>query len=201
MIDQTTRSPSSRRTFLRRAGLLGLAAPFGAIVSPQAAGLLPGLPRELLDPPICRVAAEGRATGPLRKITLAWNASAICTASAPVAKERGSRSCCVLAVRGALVRDDRDVAAALTRSVLEAGHIVAEEPKIAAEIFAGYGGKGSIEDLTAMLRSQTHHHQPIGADLKKEIARYIDELKVVNVIRKSTDSAKFAERVFANVLG
>lgn len=115
--------------------------------------------------------------------------------------EFANRSCCVLAVRGSLVRDARDVAGALTKAVLEAGHVVATDPRFAAQAFSGYGGKGSVEDLTAMLQSQTHHHQPVGADLKKEIALYVDELKIVNVIRKNTDSAKFAERVFANVLG
>lgn len=114
--------------------------------------------------------------------------------------EFAHRSCCVLAVRGAMVRDNRDVASALTKAVLEGGHIVGAEPRFAAQVFSGYGGKGSIDDLAAMLESQTHHHQPVGGDLKKEIALYVDELKVVNVIRKSTDPAKFADRVFANVL-
>lgn len=352
---------SSRRAFLQRAGLFGLAAPLGAIASPSAAGLLPLRMPDLDDPPICRVAGdETAAPGPLRKLSLAWNATAICTASAPVAKEKGifarhgldvdfvnfggsteqlleaiatgkadggigmalrwlkpleqgfdvrittgvhggclrllgaraggytslaslkgktiaisdqaspaknffgllfakegidperdvtwrnypadllslavekgeaqaladsdprtyiflkdprlaeiatnltgefgHRSCCVLALRGSLVRDDKAVASAVTRAVLEAGHIVAEDPKFAAQVFAGYGGKGSLEDLTAMLRSHTHHHRPVGADLKREIALYIDELKVVNVIRKSTNSARFADRVFADVL-
>ncbi|TDR85263.1 ABC transporter substrate-binding protein [Enterovirga rhinocerotis] len=358
----TTSDPfpsSSRRAFLRRAGLFGMAAPLGVFASPTSAGIAP-LPPELLFPPICRVAADGTPAGQLRKISLAWNATAICTAAAPVAKEKGifakygldvefvnfggsteqlleaiatgkadggigmalrwlkpleqgfdvkittgvhggclrlvgskaigtttlaslkgktiaisdqaspaknffglllakqgidperdvtwrnypadllplavekgeaqaladadprtyiflkdpklveiatnltgefaNRSCCVLALRGALVRDDRAVAAALTKAVLEGGHIVATEPRTAAQIFSGYGGKGSIEDLAAMLGSQTHHHHPVGPDLKKEIALYIDELKVVNVIRKSTDPAKFADRVYADVL-
>jgi NitT/TauT family transport system substrate-binding protein len=114
--------------------------------------------------------------------------------------EFANRSCCVIAVRGALVRDDRRIASALTKAILEGGHIVASEPRFAAQVFSGYGGKGSIDDLTAMLQSQTHHHQPVGGDLKKEIALYVDELKMVNVIRKSTDSGRFADRVFANVL-
>jgi NitT/TauT family transport system substrate-binding protein len=114
--------------------------------------------------------------------------------------EYAGRTCCVLAVRGSLIRDERSVATALTRAVLEAGDIVAHNPEDAAAVFAGYGGKGSTEDLAAMLRSHTHHEQRIGADLKTQITLYADELKLVNVIKPSTNSAKFAERVYVDVL-
>ncbi len=80
--------PESRRRFLARAAALGLATPFGLVGSPSSAGLLP-VP-DLPGTPICRVAAEGPAPkGTPRPIKLAWNASAICTAAAPVAKESG----------------------------------------------------------------------------------------------------------------
>jgi NitT/TauT family transport system substrate-binding protein len=84
--------------------------------------------------------------------------------------------------------------------VLEGGHRVHANPEEAAEVFANYGGKGSIADLAAMLRSHTHAHAPVGAALKQEIALYGDELKRVNVMRRSTDTAKFADRVYADVL-
>jgi NitT/TauT family transport system substrate-binding protein len=51
-----------------------------------------------------------------------------------------------------------------------------------------------------MLRSHNHHHHPVGAELKKELQLYTDELKMVNVIKKSTDSTKFAERIYVDVL-
>jgi NitT/TauT family transport system substrate-binding protein len=108
--------------------------------------------------------------------------------------------CCVLAARGSLIRDERPVATALTRAILEAGDHVAREPDDAASVFSGYGGRGSTQDLAAMLRSHTHHHHPIGADLKKQIALYTDELKLVNVIKPSTDANRFADRVYVDVL-
>jgi NitT/TauT family transport system substrate-binding protein len=111
-----------------------------------------------------------------------------------------TRSCCVVALRGSLIRSDRTTATALTRAVLEAGHRVEADPVDAAAIFQNYGGKGSVEDLAAMLRSQTHGHRPVGNNLKQEIALYGDELKRVNVMRKSTDTAKFADCVYADVL-
>jgi NitT/TauT family transport system substrate-binding protein len=114
--------------------------------------------------------------------------------------EYANRTCCLLAIRGSLVRDALPVAAALTRSILEAGDLVASDPDAAAAVFSGYGGKGSVEDLAAMLRSHNHHDHPVGAALKKQLLLYTDELKVVNVIKQSTDSAKFAERIYTDVL-
>ena len=114
--------------------------------------------------------------------------------------EYASRTCCVVAVRGSLVREDRAVASALTRAILEGGHSVHGDPEAAARAFSGYGGKGSIEDLAAMLRSQQHGDSPVGANLKQQLALYGDELKRVNVLKRSTDPAKFAERIYADVL-
>lgn len=114
--------------------------------------------------------------------------------------EYASRTCCVLAIRGSLIRDEKQVAAALTHAVLEAGDHVAHQPEDAAAVFSAYGGKGSVEDLAAMLKSHTHHDHPVGSDLKQQIALYADELKLVNVFKPSTNTAKFAERVYADVL-
>jgi NitT/TauT family transport system substrate-binding protein len=117
-----------------------------------------------------------------------------------LSEEYAHRTCCVLAIRGGLVRDQKPVATALTRAVLEAGDHVGHDPADAAALFSAYGGKGSVEDLTAMLRSQTHNHHPLGADLKEQIALYAEELKLVKVFKPSTDVSKFAERVYADVL-
>jgi NitT/TauT family transport system substrate-binding protein len=114
--------------------------------------------------------------------------------------EYADRACCLLAIRGSLVRDEPAVAAALTRSILEAADRVANDPDDAAVVFSGYGGKGSVEDLATMLRSHNHHNHPVGAALKKQLLLYTDELKLVNVIKKSTDSTKFAERIYVDVL-
>jgi NitT/TauT family transport system substrate-binding protein len=114
--------------------------------------------------------------------------------------EFADRICCVLAVRGSLVRGEPAVAGSLTRSVLEAGDMVARYPAAAAEVYSAYGGKGSLEDLAAMLASHTHHNHPVGAALKQQISLYADELRQVNVMKRSTDSRKFAERICADVL-
>jgi NitT/TauT family transport system substrate-binding protein len=115
--------------------------------------------------------------------------------------EFADRICCVLAIRGSLVRNERAVASALTRAVLEAGDRIARNPADAARVYSSYGGKGPLDDLAAMLASHTHHNHPVGAALKQQISLYADELKQVNVMKRGTDGAKFAERVFVDILG
>ena len=114
--------------------------------------------------------------------------------------EFADRTCCLLAIRGSLVRGELPVAAALTRSILEGAERVANDPADAAAVYSGYGGRGSVEDLAAMYRTHTHHNHPVGPTLKKQLLLYTDELKGVNVIKKSTDLAKFADRIYVDVL-
>jgi NitT/TauT family transport system substrate-binding protein len=114
--------------------------------------------------------------------------------------EFADRVCCVLAVRGSLIRAEPATATALTRSVLEAGDMVARHPADAAAVYAAYGGKGPLDDLTAMLASHTHHNHPVATALKRQIVLYADELKQVNVLKRGTDPAKFSDRVYVDVL-
>jgi len=79
--------------------------------------------------------------------------------------EYADRTCCILAIRGSLTREELPVAAALTRSVMEGGDRVASDPADAATVYSGYGSKASIEDLTAMFQSHNHHDHPVGATL------------------------------------
>jgi NitT/TauT family transport system substrate-binding protein len=109
------------------------------------------------------------------------------------------RACCVLGVRGSLIRQDRATAAALTQALLEAQEAVVADPDGAAAVFSRYSPVPAAA-LAAMLRSQTHGHHPTGSALKDEIAAYADELKLVGVMRPKTDPARFANKVFADVL-
>src|SRR5690349_18786528 len=79
----------SRRTVLGLAGAFGLAAPVTMIGAARA--LTPTKSGALSDEfPLCRAAVTGEElSGPPRALTLAWNASSVCTSAAPVAKERG----------------------------------------------------------------------------------------------------------------
>jgi NitT/TauT family transport system substrate-binding protein len=114
--------------------------------------------------------------------------------------EFAHRACCVLGMRGSLVRDERPVAAAVTAALMEAQEWVAEHPDEAAAIFAGFTKVATADQLAPMLRSHAHHHHPVDGDLKQEIALYAQELKQASVFKASTDPAQFAERVCADVL-
>ncbi len=113
--------------------------------------------------------------------------------------EYANRSCCVLGVRGSLIRDDRVSAAALTQAIVEAQEFVAENPDESARIFAKYS-TAKPDQLAAMLRSHTHHHHPVGQALQSELALYISELKDIQVIKPSTNATKLAAKVYADVL-
>ena len=47
----------------------------------------------------------------------------------------------------------------------------------------------------------THHHHPVGTVLKQELKAYADDLKSVSVFKPSTDTEKFAERIYVDVFG
>ncbi|WP_323010787.1 ABC transporter substrate-binding protein [Paracoccus sp. (in: a-proteobacteria)] len=112
-----------------------------------------------------------------------------------------NRVCCIAGLSGSLVRNDPETARALTRALLEAQDWTVARPEDAAKAFLPQAPKNrSVEDLIAVLKDQTHDHTPTGADLKTEIAQYAEELRAINVFRRSTDPQQFAERVYADVL-
>jgi NitT/TauT family transport system substrate-binding protein len=114
--------------------------------------------------------------------------------------EFANRTCCVLGIRGSLVRDERPVAAAITAAIMEAQAWVAENPDEAAAIFAGFTKVATAEQLAPMLRSHTHHHHPVDGALKQEITLFAQDLKQASVLKSSTDPAQIADRVCVDVL-
>ncbi|CEJ14286.1 NMT1/THI5 like protein [bacterium YEK0313] len=115
--------------------------------------------------------------------------------------EFAERTCCILGIRGSLIRSDRAVARALTAATIEAQDYLVHHPEISARIFSRFAPPNSpIEDLTALVRYHTHGNHPIGNDLKAQLRLYADELKAVAVFKPNTDSARFADRVYADVL-
>ncbi|WP_370882136.1 ABC transporter substrate-binding protein [Paraburkholderia graminis] len=114
--------------------------------------------------------------------------------------EYANRVCCVLGVRGSLIRKDRATAQALTQALLEATEWTANNPAQAAAIFAPNAPGANVEQLTAMLKSHTDHHHPVGDAFRKEIALYADDLKSVGVLNNGTNSDRFPTRVFSDVL-
>jgi NitT/TauT family transport system substrate-binding protein len=112
------------------------------------------------------------------------------------------KSCCIVGLRGSLVREEPQVARAITQALLDAAMFTSQNPDKAAASFQPYAPKtASLQDLQAMVRYHTHHHHPVGAVLKQELKAYADDLKLVSVFKPSTDTAKFAERIYVDVFG
>jgi NitT/TauT family transport system substrate-binding protein len=113
--------------------------------------------------------------------------------------EYATKTCCVVGVSGKLVRTEKPVAAALARSINEASDFVSNYPNESAKIYSPYS-KVSVDELRAVLGTLTHKHHPDGADLRKEIEFYARDFKLVGVLKPSTDPARFAAYVHADVL-
>lgn len=110
------------------------------------------------------------------------------------------RVCCIVGVRGSLVRNDPKIAGALNRAILEAHDWTVAKPLDAAQSFAKFAPKNvTADDIVGMLNGQTHNHRPVGADLKKELALYAGELRTIQVFKQSTDPTAFADKVYADV--
>jgi NitT/TauT family transport system substrate-binding protein len=116
--------------------------------------------------------------------------------------EYKDKTCCIVGLRGSLVREEPLVARAITQALLDAAMFTWQNPDKAAASFQPYAPKtASLQDLQAMVRYHTHHHHPVGAELKRELKAYADDLKSVSVFKPSTDTAKFAERIYVDVFG
>jgi NitT/TauT family transport system substrate-binding protein len=109
-------------------------------------------------------------------------------------------TCCILGLRGGLVREEPQVARALTQALLDAAMFTSQNPDKAAKSFQPYAPKtATLADLEGMVRYHTHHHHPVGDVLKRELKAYADDLKAVSVFKPSTDTAKFAERIYVDI--
>lgn len=110
-------------------------------------------------------------------------------------------TCCVLGLRGSLVRDNPKVARAITLAIIDAQQWTADHPAETAKIFAPFvPGSVAPEDIQAMLSEHTHQHHSSGEQLRKEVVTYVNELKTINVIRPDTDAQRFAEHYVPDLL-
>ncbi len=116
--------------------------------------------------------------------------------------EYKDKTCCIVGLRGSLVRNDPLVARAITQALLDAAMFTSQNPGKAAASFQPYAPKtATLQDLEAMVRYHTHHHHPTGAVLKQELKAYAEDLKLVSVFKPSTDTTRFAERIYVDVFG
>lgn len=110
-------------------------------------------------------------------------------------------TCCVLGLRGSLIREQPDVAAAITRAVVEAQAWTAANPDESARIFAPHIPSGiPAETVAAILREHTHGHHSTGEALRKDVELFVRKLQAINVFRPSTNVEGFAAKVVPDVL-
>lgn len=120
--------------------------------------------------------------------------------STNLSEDYADRACCVLGVRGSLIRSNRPVAAALSQALVDAQKLVAADHGLAARTFAAYApGNVTVAEMQEILESHTHGHSPVGTQLRDELQAYITDLKRINVIRANTDPARMAQRITADV--
>ncbi|QTF08554.1 ABC transporter substrate-binding protein [Brenneria izadpanahii] len=115
--------------------------------------------------------------------------------------EYANATCCVLGLRGELVREKPDIARAVTQAIVDAQQWTADHPAEAAAIFAPYLPSNiPAQDVATILGEHTHNHHSTGEQLRKEVAFYVNELKEINVIRPDTDAVSFASHYVPDVL-
>jgi NitT/TauT family transport system substrate-binding protein len=155
--------------------------------------------------PLLRAAVEkgeAQALADNDPITYLWTKDGqFAEISSNLTDEYASRVCCIIGVRGTLLREDKPAAASIVRALIDAADFAHHNPEEAAETYLPFAaGKATKDDLATLARYHTHGNHLVGAELKKQLALYAEELRLVNVIKPSTDIGRFAERIYADVL-
>ena len=108
-------------------------------------------------------------------------------------------SCCVLGVSGALARDHKPVAAALTQAILEAHSYASAHPESVAQSFMAHALNTDEAEVSGILHGQGHGHHAVGEAFVNELTQYVSDLQRVQVIKPGTNPHQFAESIYANV--
>jgi NitT/TauT family transport system substrate-binding protein len=115
--------------------------------------------------------------------------------------EFSERICCVLGLRGSLLRENKQAAASLTAAILEASHAVFADPDHAVEVSGRYAPRSATPaNLSAMLQSYPYGHQPVGDDFRGQVLLYSQELQRAGVLKPSTDPVRYTRRITADPL-
>jgi NitT/TauT family transport system substrate-binding protein len=110
------------------------------------------------------------------------------------------RTCCVLGLRGSLLRQDPEAARAVTLALLEACHEVHTNSGRAVEYFSHYAPPSvPLTSLSEMLRSYPFAEQPVGDGFRRQIALYAQELKDAGVLKPGTDPERYARKITADI--
>jgi NitT/TauT family transport system substrate-binding protein len=119
--------------------------------------------------------------------------------------ELGQRTCCVLAIGGRLLRDNREAAAALTRAMVEASLLVDSNLDLAVKTEMDFApssiaGAKEIRDMLGSYPYDAHRGCPTGEEFRQQVVSFIRDLKVAGIVKPSTDPVRFANKITADVL-
>ena len=109
-------------------------------------------------------------------------------------------SCCVVGTRGSLIREQPEVAAAITHAILQAHAYAAKHPEAIGSEFNGQALNTTPQEIASVLKTHTHGHYSVGNAFVNEIDVYARDLKAINVLRPETDPLLFAKGITSNVL-
>jgi NitT/TauT family transport system substrate-binding protein len=120
--------------------------------------------------------------------------------------ELGQRTCCVLALRGSLIRDNRPAAQALTRAMVEAALLVDRDLELAVRTALEFApqsvaGPAEIREMLATYPYDAHRGCPTGEEFRQQVLSFARDLKDVGILKPSTDPVKFTSRITLDVLG
>lgn len=116
-----------------------------------------------------------------------------------MAGDWGKIACCVVGLRGSLLRQEPLVGKAITQAILEAGQWVHHNKEEAAEIFKPYAPKATVKQLTEILETEGTHQQVVGNQLRQNVMFYAQQLKQIGVFPLSLDMNAYANKVTQDI--
>jgi NitT/TauT family transport system substrate-binding protein len=119
--------------------------------------------------------------------------------------ELGQRTCCVLALGGKLVRDNRSAAAALTRAMVEASLLVDSDLDLAVKTALDFApqsvaGPKEVHDMLGSYPYDAHRGCPTGEEFRQQVLSFARDLKDVGILKPSTDPIRFTNKITVDVL-
>lgn len=99
-----------------------------------------------------------------------------------------------------VLRDMPGAAVALVLALYNAAHWLPAHMTEAASLLDGRVDGMQQDAILQMMRHEVLGISPVGNDLKTQIARYVDELKLLGQFPDSLNSASYARRISADIL-
>lgn len=111
-----------------------------------------------------------------------------------------ARASRLVGLRSGLLREDPAGAYALTLAMRDAARWIVTHREQIAVLLATQDDELTLQQVARMLAAEGLGVQPVGNNLQDQIAQYVDELKLLNMMPQTVESSVVARRFIANVL-